>query len=145
MSRNFKSKRYPYPSYDVDLTGFVKIRTLEFFVMNQGWHTPERFQREVALGKWEDLYPLSRAVEMRFLRYTRSDLLERRKTGRRYEYTITRKGEQRWIYLLKKRGLLDPERAKTLQEKNLVSTRREVVLALLEKHKMNLEEKLSHL
>jgi hypothetical protein len=137
-----RPRRYPYPAYDVDRSGFVKLRTLEFFVLNESWHTPERFRREVALDKWEDMFPLSNAVEMRFLRYTRLGLLKRRRVGRQYEYAITTVGERRWIYMLKKRGLLEPEKAKTLGEKNLATMRREKVLELLKRHLANGEERL---
>jgi uncharacterized protein YwgA len=121
----------------VDHSGLVKLRTLEFFVMNEGWHTPEGFRSEVALDKWEDIFPYSKAVQMRFLRYTRLGLLERRKVGRKYEYEITVRGERRWIHMLRGQGLLEPEKAKTLEEKNLVSMRRERALELLKRARSN--------
>lgn len=142
MPSKIAPRNYPYPAYDVDRSGFVKLRTLEFFVLNEGWHTPERFRREVALNKWEDMFPRTLAVQMRFLRYTRLGLLARRRVGRHYEYAITMNGERRWVHMLKTRGLLEPEKAKTLQEKNMVSIRREKVHELLEKHELKLEEKL---
>lgn len=135
-------RRYPFPPYDLDQASIVRLRTLEFFVFNEGWHTAEELRGDVVLGKWEPLFPRSMAVQIRFLRYTRSGLLERKRRGHHYEYAITMKGERRWIYLLRSRGLLEPERAETLEEKNLVSTRREAVESILEKHKENLEEKL---
>ena len=136
------TRRYPYPAYDADRTGLVRVSTLEFFVFNEGWHTAEELRSEILLEKWPALFPFSKAISIRFLRYTRSGLLERRRKGHHYGYAITMKGERRWIYLLRSRGLLDPQRAGTLEEKNLVSTRREAVETILEKHKANLEEKL---
>jgi hypothetical protein len=135
-------RKYPYPAYDVDHSGLVKLRTLEFFVLNEGWHTPEGFRSDASLDKWEDIFPYSKAVQMRFLRYTRLGLLERKKVSRNYEYEITMRGEQRWIHMSRRRGLLEPEKAKNLEEKNLVSMRRERALELLKKHKMIVEEKL---
>jgi hypothetical protein len=135
-------RRYPFPSYDPEQSSIVKLKSLEFFVFNEGWHTAEELREKVLFEKWQPIFPLSKAIPTRFLRYTRSGLLERRRRGHHYEYAITMKGEKRWIYFLRRRGLLEPEKAKTLEERNLVSTRREAVEATLEKHKASLEEKL---
>ena len=51
-------------------------------------------------------------------------------------------GERRWIYLAKEQGLLDPARARTVAEKNEALERREEMIELLEKHEVELEERL---
>ena len=136
-------KRYPFPVWDVDRTGNVKRRTLEFFVFNEGWHTAERIRREPGLDTWEDIYPDTRAVSIRLLRYTRAGLLQRREIRPHwYEYTITMEGERRWMFLAKKFGLLDPEKAKTVAERKEALERREEKVELLEKHEVELTEKL---
>ena len=143
MPARARLKRYPFSTWDVDRTGSVKRRTLEFFVFNEGWHTAERVRREPGFDTWEDIFPDSKAVPMRLLRYTRMGLLQRREISWHcYEYAITMEGERRWMFLAKKLGFLDSEKAKTVAGRNEALERREEKIELLEKHEVELTEKL---
>ena len=136
-------RRYPYPpSYRVDRSGYVKLRTLESFVLGEPWQTCKSFLDDVTSEKLESLFPHTATVQMRFIRYTRAGLLERRRVGKEYEYGITVKGEKRWIFLAGKMGLLDPDKGNTPLEKSMAERRRSAAIGLLEKRKLVVQEKL---
>jgi hypothetical protein len=96
-------RKYPVPNADVDLSGVVKEQTLEYFLLNPGWHRTVEIRRDSYLT--DIVSPEeSRAIQMRLVRYTRQGLLERRKRTNGFEYQISMKGEDRLFYLWDKFG-----------------------------------------
>ncbi|MGD1055356.1 MAG: hypothetical protein ABR867_04655 [Nitrososphaerales archaeon] len=112
----------------------TKARTLEFYVLHEGWHRPKELIENALAGERESLPPERSSVKVRHLRYFRLGLLERRRARRGFEYTITTRGEKRLLHLWKSRGYLDPARAVTPLEREKLIYRKEVAILLLEKH-----------
>ncbi|MGD0319343.1 MAG: hypothetical protein ABSB56_06595 [Nitrososphaerales archaeon] len=146
MPRENRVRKYPFPTFEVDLSGSIKLRTLEHFAYASTWHTRKQFLKDPVVAEWENLTPGKR-TNVRLLRYYRAGLLNRRrKEGRyEYEYRLSPKGEDRYIYMLKSRGLLDPTKAKNPDEKELALNRLAVVKLLLMRQRRRLESGLARL
>ena len=73
--------------------------------------------------------------------------MNRRRSERRYqyEYRLSPKGEDRYIFMLKDRGLLDPANAKSELEKETMLTRLAVVKLLRNQRRADLESELRQL
>ena len=85
-------------------------------------------------------------LNVRLLRYARSGLLQRRRTEQRYEYeyTLSPKGLDRYVYLPTSRGLLDPVNARTANEKEMMLNRiRLCRLLLLERRETLRRERVA--
>jgi hypothetical protein len=140
-------KKYPFPTFGVDLSGDIMLGTLEYFAYAGGWRTKKQFLEDFGVASWENPTPGTR-VNVRLLRYTRAGLLERRRTRKKtrkryeYEYMLSPKGLDRYIFKLKSRGLLNPTNAKTVDQKEMMLNRIAVVRLLLEKRKEELLLKL---
>ena len=136
-------KKYPFPTFGVDLSGDIMLGTLEYFAYAGGWRTKKQFLEDLEVASWENPTPGTR-VNVRLLRYTRAGLLERRKKKKKYEYEyrLSSKGLDRYIFMLKSRGLLNPTNAKTAEQKEMMLNRIAVVRLLLEKRKEELLLKL---
>jgi hypothetical protein len=100
------------------------LKTVEHFAFNKGWITKKQFLADLGVATWENPRPGTR-LNVRLMRYTRSGLLQRRRTKQRYEYEyrLSPKGLDRYIYLLTSRGLLDAVHARTNNEKESMLTR----------------------
>lgn len=146
MPRGDREKKYPFPTYEVDLSGGVMLNTLEHFAHTTRWHTKKQFLRDPMVADWEIPTPGKR-VNVRLLRYTRAGLLSRRRREGRYEYEyrLSPKGEDRYIYILKSGGLLDPGNAKTPEEKELMLNRIAVAKLLRMRQRRRLEPELARL
>jgi len=116
----------------------AKLQTLEYFVLTPGWHSAEEVQNDSLASRWEGAAPESRSVKMRLLRYSRMGLLAKTKVGRRWEYSVTTKGEERLLHLWRAGGLLDPHKANTNLDREEIATRLEVELILLDRHEREL-------
>jgi hypothetical protein len=135
-----KIRQYPIPLEDVDLSGRVKMETLEAVLLEQlshDWCTPKRLNEETILGA--NLYQSEwRCISIRLLRYYRQGLLRRRRKGRTYEYQISEKGEDRLLYLWKKFKCLDPPIGWEFSgrlgrvHKELAEERRKLAISILE-------------
>lgn len=122
------------------------IKTLEHFAFTREWHTKEQFLEDPTVAEWENPTPGTR-VNVRLLRYTRAGLLSRRRNERKYqyEYRLSPKGEDRYIYMLKDRGLLNPANAKSMLEKETMLIRLAAVKLLRNLRKADLESELRQL
>ncbi|UCH01536.1 MAG: hypothetical protein JSV20_06655 [Candidatus Bathyarchaeota archaeon] len=114
-------RRYPTRFQNPDLNRKIKIDTLEA-LCGQWRSVKELFERttlRIGLGRsqW-------RCLSIRLLRYYRAGLLYRRRVGRRYEYTLTEKGENRLFYLWINCGLLSGQ-----SEPHLAALRRKMFFA----------------
>ena len=141
-----REKKYPFPTYEVDLSGNIMLNTLEHFAHTLQWHTKKQFLRDPMVTDWENPTPGKR-VNVRLLRYARAGLLSRRKREGRYEYEyrLSPKGEDRYIYMLKSRGLLNPNNAKTPEEKETVLNRIKLAKLLRMRQRRRLESELARL
>jgi hypothetical protein len=137
-------KKYPFPTFEVDLSGDIMLNTLEHFAFANDWNTKKQFLEDPAVAVWENLQPGTR-VNVRLMRYTRAGFLHRRRTGGRYEYEyrLSPKGLNRYVFMLKSRGLLDPANAKTPDDKERILNRLATVKLLLAQEKVRLISKLS--
>jgi hypothetical protein len=134
-----KGRKFPLP-LDPDLTGKVKMETLQFFAFSLGWHSPKDAYADPFLE--EPLYESEwRCLSIRLLRYYRQGLLRRRRRSRSFEYSITTKGEDRLIYLWEKLGYLDFDRKLTEPEKRLVEIRARKAISILKKHEAIIDAK----
>jgi len=124
-------RKFPVAQKDADPPGLAKKDTLEFFLINPGWHPPSDLKDDPVLGS---LLPPeeSRAIQMRLMRYVRQGILIRRKASRGFEYKLTLKGEDRVFYLWDKFGDTNPERELTFEEENRIIELLNLKLAVLE-------------
>jgi len=121
------------------------LNTLEYFAVAGSWRTKKQFLGDPVVATWEN--PMSGTrVNVRLLRYTRAGLLQRRRTVKwyEYEYWLTFKGVDRYVFMLKRRGLLEPANAKTEDEKEMMLNRLAAVKLLRMKQKSELLSKLSN-
>ncbi|MFQ5969418.1 MAG: hypothetical protein ACE5J2_02855 [Nitrososphaerales archaeon] len=116
-------KKLPRRMICPDLTGKLKINTLEFFAFNHGWHSSKVLYCNPVLRGLYFVGSGWRCLSMRLLRYYRDGLLLRRRGSRSFEYCITWKGEDRLIHLWKKLGYLDVDRKLTDPEKGITEIR----------------------
>jgi hypothetical protein len=146
LPRDDIEKKPTFPTFEVDLSGDIMMKTLEHFAFTRKWHTKEQFLRDPAVAEWENPTPGTR-INVRLLRYTRAGLLSRRrnKLKHQYEYRLSPKGEDRYIYMLKDRGLLDPANAKSALEKETMLTRLAAVKLFRNLRKADLESELRQL
>ena len=134
---------------DVDLSGRIKMETLEQVYLSQiteGWCSAPNLH--VVLGEGHLYRSGWRCISIRLLRYCRQGLLLRRRNGRRYEYRLSEKGEDRLLYLYEKFSLRPGwEFRGNLGriEKELAKTRRRITLKILESQNKRDEEKLREL
>jgi len=130
-----KERKYPFPTFPPERG--VKRRVLEYFIENPGWHTTKGFASDSfnAAG-WESSVPWTKAIAMRLLRYQSQGLLERRRTAGKheYEYSVTPRGEERWIYLANAEGLLYPTQTKSSADKLAAERRKSMASGILERH-----------
>ena len=84
---------------------------------------------------------------MRLMRYHRDGLLARKRRGKRFEYQITVKGEERLMYLWKKHGSYEVNKNLSPKEANVKKKMAELRLKkgiyLLEKHMSKTQKDLS--
>jgi len=143
-SREDLVKKYPFPTFEVDLSGDIMLNTLEHFAFTNEWNTKKQFLEDPVVAGWENPEPGTR-VNVRLMRYTRAGLLQRRRSGGKYEYEyrLSPKGLNRYVFMLKSRGLLDPSNAKTPEDKETMLNRIAVVKMLLAREVDRLKSKLS--
>ena len=106
-----KQRKYPVPLDDVDLSGRIKMETLEEVFLEEliyGWCTAKDLFKYTVLGA-EPYQSKWRCISIRLLRYHRSGLLTRRRKGRRFEYRLSEKGEDRLHYLWTRFNRLKPK------------------------------------
>lgn len=146
LPREDIEKKLKFPTFEVDLSGDIMIKTLEHFAFTRKWHTKEQFLADPAVAEWENPTPGTR-VNVRLLRYTRAGLLNRRRNEGRYEYEyrLSPKGVDRYIYMLKDRGLLNPANVKSALERETMLLRLAVVKLLRNQRKVDLESELRQL
>jgi len=96
-----------------------------------GGHAAKELLADPALGVLYSQVPGNRAIQIRLLRYSRSDLLKKSKSSREYIYEITMTGKKRLIFLWERLGDLDPARATTEKQKGEVKEKLETVERLL--------------
>jgi len=95
----YKQRRLPDESRDI--SGRIKMHTLDDFELHPGWRSPKQVADSMHLhdrlyrSKW-------RVHSIRLNRYCRIGLLDRRRRSRGYEYRLTEKGEHRLLYFWKK-------------------------------------------
>lgn len=146
LPREHRVKKYPFPTFEVDLSGAVMLQTLEHFAFTSGWSTKKQFLEDPVVASWENPTAGTR-VNVRLLRYTRSGFLQRRRTGGRYEYEyrLSSKGVDRYIFMLKSRHLLDSAYAKTPEDRDLMLNRLAVAKLLRKQQKIELERRIASL
>jgi len=140
-----RKRPYDIPTFEVDTSGMVMLNTLEHFAFTHSWITKKQFLADLGVATWENPMPGTR-LNVRLLRYARSGLLQRRRTEQRYEYeyTLSPKGLDRYVYLPTSRGLLDPVNARTANEKEMMLNRiRLCRLLLLERRETLRRERVA--
>jgi hypothetical protein len=137
MPREDIERKYPFPSYTVE-PNEAKLQTLEYFVLTPGWHSAEEVRNDSLASGWESAAPESRSVKMRLLRYSRMGLLAKMKVGRKWEYSVTTRGEERLLHLWRAGGLLDPHKTNTNLEREEIATRLEVEQIVLDREEREL-------
>lgn len=137
MPREDVERKYPFPSYTVE-PNEAKLQTLEYFVVTPGWHSAEEVRNDSLASGWEGAAPESRSVKMRLMRYSRMGLLAKMKKGRRFDYRVTTRGQERLLHLWRARGLLDPHRVNTNLEREEILTRLEVERIVLDREEREL-------
>lgn len=122
------------------------LNTLEHFAHTTRWHTKKQFLKDPKVADWKSPAPGKR-VNVRLLRYTRAGLLSRRRREGRYEYEyrLSPKGVDRYIYMLKDRGPLDPGKAETPEEKETMLNRLAVARLLRMRQRRRLKPELARL
>lgn len=120
------------------------LNTLEYFALTNSWSTKKMFLEDPAVASWENPLPGTR-INVRLMRYTRAGLLHRRRTKGRYEYEykLAPKGLDRFVFVLKDRGLLDPAKAKDPEDREKMLNRLAIVKLLLREEKARLFSKSS--
>lgn len=102
-------RRYSPPMEDVDLSGAIKMMTLEdvlFRQLEEGWCSPyDLYENSRSYNRYR---LKSKCFSIRLLRYCRMGLLRRKRRNGIFVYTLSEKGEDRLLYLWKKLGCLDP-------------------------------------
>jgi hypothetical protein len=147
-----KKIKYRLPLEDVDLSGKVKLETLEEVLLEQkvnGWCTAKDLYQHSTLGVY--LYQSEwRCISMRLLRYWRAGLLIKKRKGRRFQYRLSEKGENRLIYLWEKFGCLKVSKTgegdyhgKT--QKELTEIRQEFTILILNRQNERDKRKLKEL
>jgi len=142
--REDREKKDRFPTFEVDVSGTVMLNTLEYYAFVDGWSTKKQFLEDPIVAGWENPLPGTRA-NVRFLRYTRAGLLSRRRTEAKYEfeYKLTPKGLDRYEWLLKSRGLLNPADALNDDEKERMLVRWAVIKLRYREEKVRLASLLS--
>lgn len=130
-----RRQAYPFPHVKPDRSGRVKMETLQYFDSHPGGRSATEMLRDPVLGAKVAGDGGDRALRMRLLRYSRDNLLRRRRKGGEYWYEITPSGEKRLIYLWEKNGQLSPDNATSLaaiDEMELKLARAKSILAARE-------------
>jgi hypothetical protein len=135
-------QRYPIHWEPIDRTGSIKAGTLEFFIMNPGPHKALELYTAPLLAS-PIMQVGKKSIEVRLLQYYRAGLLRRRREKRAYLYSITTEGEARLMYLWERLGYLDPVKARSDDEKELVKQRVKVCISLIDGQLNKLEQRLS--
>jgi hypothetical protein len=147
-----KASKYRPPLEDVDLSGKVKLETLEEVLLEQkmnGWCTAKDLYQHSTLGAY--LYQSEwRCISIRLLRYWRAGLLIRRRKGRRFKYRLSEKGENRLIYLWEKFGCLEVSKTWEMErlgktQKELTEIRQEFAILILNRQNKRDKRKLKEL
>jgi hypothetical protein len=143
LPKEDREKKYSFPTFKVDLSGAIMLQTLEHFAFTSGWSTKKQFLEDPTVAAWENPTSGTR-VNVRFLRYTRAGLLQRRRTGGRYEYEyrLSSKGVDRYVFMLKSGHLLDPAFAKTPEDRDRMLNRLAVTKLLRRQQIIRLESQL---
>jgi len=146
-----KHRKYPIALDDVDLSGKIKMMTLEWVLLKQnikGWCSVMDLYRNPIFRLDHFYLSGSRCISIRLLRYYRAGLLQRRRKGRIFEYRLSRKGEDRLLYLWEKLGCLKPplnwesEGRLGIIEKELAEKRNFLAIQLLENQIQRQEKSL---
>ncbi len=140
MLKDHGERKFPVPSLPSRGFNESKMATLAYFAVTPGWHSQAQVKNDQLASDLERLFPRMKSVSMRLLRYTKQGLLMRRRGKRGYEYAITMRGEERLLHLWRSKGLLDPDEAKTEDERKVVSTRLRLERVLLERHSLELDK-----
>jgi hypothetical protein len=102
-------------------------------ILHSGWHKPKELIENPHAGERPGLPPDASLVKVRLLRYWRMGLLDRRKSGKGYEYSISERGEGYLLHVFETKGLLDSRESMTEPERQLLRVRRELYEILNER------------
>lgn len=135
-----RERKFPVPLEDVDLSGRIKMETLEEILYEQsekGWCS-SKYMYKNSFGIDHRYKSRSKCISIRFLRYYRAGLLKRQRRGRGFVYNLSEKGEDRLLYFWEKFRRLEPPSDWMMKgrlgelEKRLAEMRRRYQLELLE-------------
>jgi hypothetical protein len=109
-----KNGKFPFRFEKLDVSGKIKMNTLREVQMWELGHnkgcTARDLHENTVLGAGAKVSEW-RYIAMRLLRYYRMGLLKRKKYFGEYQYTLSKKGENRLIFFWTKFSLLEPARA----------------------------------